>query len=201
MSETMSRRQALFMTAGTLGTAMLGAAAISGKASAATMGKEPADSTFDTEMVLKILVKLGETEDMGESADGHRINYPIIGGTFTGKGMKGTVIPGGADMSVRRNDGVTWVDALYRLRTDDGQVIIIHNAGIWRPNEDGLRKLQAGEKLEEKDYYCLTSPYFRTPPGKHAWMSQYIYVGTIDDVSENEVLIKCYTVRQKNAAL
>lgn len=158
--------------------------------------RAPGEWTLSSELVLQIHVNLGKTEDMGMSADGHRINYPITGGYFSGRGLKGSVIPGGADMSVERNDGVTMINALYRLKTDEGDTIIIDNAGIWRPNETGLKKLQAGAKLLAEDYYCLTTPKFKTPTGKHNWLTQNIFVGTIDDVSDNAVLIGCYLMNQ-----
>lgn len=154
--------------------------------------KETKPQRVSNELVMQIHVKLGPEEDMGKGADGHRINYPIVGGTFVGKGMKGTVVPGGADMSVERADGVTHIDALYRLKTDDGQIIIIHNAGIWRPNAEGLAKQAKGQELKESDYYCRTIPSFKTQPGTYAWLSDYVYVGTIDDVSDDEVLIGVY---------
>ncbi len=156
--------------------------------------KETKPSRISNELVMKINVKLGPPEDMGKGADGHRMNFPIVGGTFVGEGIKGVVIPGGADMSVERDDGVTMIEALYRLKTDDGQIIIIHNAGIWRPNAVGLAKKAKGEKLVESDYYCRTVPSFKTQPGKYAWLSDYIFVGTIDDVAIDEVLIGVHRV-------
>jgi hypothetical protein len=156
--------------------------------------KETKANRVTNELVMQIHVKLGPEEDMGQGADGHRINYPIVGGTFVGKGLKGTVVPGGADMSVERADGVTLIEALYRLKTDDGQIIIIHNPGIWRPNADGLAKQAKGQELAEADYYCRTTPSFKTQPGNYAWLSDYVYVGTIDDVSDDEVLIGVYRV-------
>lgn len=192
MSEsTLTRRETL------VGLAALGLG--SAGVQAATFSPKPifTDRTLKAELVLQINVKLSDTEDMGKGADGHRINYPIVGGYFSGRGLKGEVIPGGADMSVTRADGVTLIQALYRLRTDDGQVIIIDNAGIFRPNQSGLKKLAAGEELLEKDYYCLTAPNFKTPPGKYNWLTEHIFVGTIDDISEHEVLIGCYLMQQQ----
>ncbi|WP_171006487.1 hypothetical protein [Pseudomonas sp. 2FG] len=46
----------------------------------------------------------------------------------------------------------------------------------------------------ESDCYGRTVPSFKTQPGKHAWRSDYIFVGTIDDVSSDEVLIGVYKV-------
>lgn len=54
------------------------------------------DNRLSNELIRQINLKLGPPEDMGKGPDGTRINYPIIGGTFTGKGMQGTVVPGGA---------------------------------------------------------------------------------------------------------
>lgn len=159
--------------------------------------KEKIPNRLSNELVMQISVKLGPREEMGKGPDGMRINYPIIGGTFVGKGMKGTVVPGGADMSVIREDGVSMINALYRLKTDDGQIIIIDNAGIWRLNESGLAKKAKGLELrdmKESDFYCRTTPKFKTQPGKHAWLNDYIFNGTIDGVSEHEVLISVYQV-------
>lgn len=188
---TFTRRDAL------IGLAAVGLGSAGVQAASFTPKPVFSDRKLDAELVLQINVKLGPTEDMGSGADGHRINYPIAGGYFSGRGLKGEVIPGGADMSVRRADGVTLIQALYRLRTDDDQVIIIDNAGIFRPNKAGLEKLAAGKELLEQDYYCLTSPVFKTPPGKYNWLTENIFVGTIDDVSEHEVLIGCYLMRQQ----
>ncbi|WP_078084387.1 DUF3237 family protein [Microbulbifer mangrovi] len=185
--------------AGVIGVAGIGSLGLA-KATASRaqpLGNIPEERQLSAELVLQIHVALGETEDMGKTADGHRINYPIIGGHFSGRGLKGKVIPGGADMSIERADGVTMINALYRLNTDDGETIIIDNAGIWRPNANGLKKLKAGDKLLAEDYYCLTSPKFSTSVGKHNWLSQNIFVGTIDDVeNENAVLIGCYMMNQ-----
>lgn len=164
---------------------------------AATELKESIPNRIDSELVMQVNVKLGPLEDMGKGADGHRINYPIIGGSFFGKGMRGSVVPGGADLAVDRNDGVTLIDALYRLKTDDGQIIIIHNAGIWRLNESGLAKQAKGIALEDmldSDAYCRTVQSFKTQPGKYAWLSDSIFVGSIDYLSESEVLIGVYRV-------
>ena len=194
---SLARRNVL-KTAGNL-ISVLGVVALLGISTGAAAAelKETKPKRIDSELVMQINVKLGPLEDMGKGADGHRINYPIIGGSFVGKGMRGSVVPGGADLAVDRNDGVTLIDALYRLKTDDGQIIIIHNAGIWRLNEQGLAKQADGIALEDmldSDSYCRTVPSFKTQPGKYAWLSDSIFVGSIDYLSESEVLIGVYRV-------
>jgi len=157
--------------------------------------KEIVPNRIQHELVMQIDVKLGPTEDMGSGADGYRINYPIIGGRFIGKGgLSGSVVPGGADMSVRRQDGVGHVEALYRLRTDDGQIIIIHNAGISRLNEVGLEKQARGEEPGSADRYRRTVPSFKTQAGPYSWLSDYIFIGTIDRLNPEGVMISIYKI-------
>jgi len=157
--------------------------------------KEVFPNRITHELVMQLDVKLGPTEDMGVGADGHRINYPIIGGTFIGKdGLSGTVVPGGADFSLRRSDGVDLVEALYRIKTDDGQIIIVHNAGIFRVNEVGREREARGDTPEPGDIYARTIPSFKTQPGPYRWLSDYIFFGTIDPVGEDGVLISIYKI-------
>jgi hypothetical protein len=120
------------------------------------------------EWVMNILPFCTAPEAMGDpadqtSADGTRdVAWPIVGGTFYGKGIKGTVIPGGGDFPVTRPDGVQIVDALYRLKTDDGVQIIIHNKGP-RYTDSKFRLL----------------PTFNVPGKKYAWLRESVFVATL----------------------
>ncbi|MFO1465913.1 MAG: DUF3237 family protein [Steroidobacteraceae bacterium] len=118
--------------------------------------------------------------------------WPIIGGRFEGKGIRGTVIPGGGDFPVLRPDGVEVIDALYRLRTDDGVQIIIHNVGLTYP----------GAKPGQERYRL--TPQFIAPVGKYDWLNRGIFISTLTDVpkgmelakgsSQNDRLIQVYRV-------
>ena len=54
---------------------------------------------------------------VGETPVGLKRVVPILGGTFTGPEIRGTIVPGGADWQYVRADGVTVVEARYLLRT------------------------------------------------------------------------------------
>jgi len=120
------------------------------------------------EWVMDIVPFCTEPEFMGEkadqvSADGDRYDvWPIIGGTFRGRGIQGTVVPGGGDFPVVRPDGVVIVDALYRLKTDDGYEIVIHNTG---------------HAYTENTYRLL--PTFNVPGRKYAWLRESVFVATL----------------------
>jgi len=137
---------------------------------------------FTIALALRLHVLIGPMEVLGPCHDGFRENYPIVGGHFAGPRIRGEVLPSGADISVLRSDGVCEIDALYRIRADDGAVIIVHNRGLWR---DPARS-PTGRG------YLRTTPRFIAPQGPHAWLNESLFVGTVDDLVPGELMISCY---------
>jgi len=148
------------------------------------------------ELVLELVVTCSKPEALGPetgSKDGQRRSiWPIIGGRFVGRDIKGVVVAGGGDFPVIRPDGVTIVDALYRLRTDDGVTIIIHNKGL---------SMASGQPGGRPRYRL--SPEFTAPSGKYDWLNKHLFVAnlttTIPDgrrlarsENENDRLIHVY---------
>jgi hypothetical protein len=115
---------------------------------------------------MNLVVTCSKPERPGVSAegpDGVRDEiWPIVGGRFEGPNIRGTVIPGGGDFPVTRPDGVVIVDALYRLLTDDGAEIIIHNKGL----------------AYSEDKYRLV-PEFIATKGKYDWLNKSIFISTL----------------------
>ncbi len=129
---------------------------------------------IETELVLNIVATCSDMEatggkEAGEmSKDGIRDEvWPIIGGRFWGKGIRGTVVPGGGDFPYVRPDKAVVVDALYRLKTDDGVTIVIHNKGLGYPATPG-----------REERYRL-QPEFFAPAGKYEWLNKSIFVATL----------------------
>ncbi len=147
-------------------------------------------------LVLQLVVTCSAPERpaaAAESKDGRRTEiWPIIGGRFEGPGIRGTVVAGGGDFPVVRPDGVEVIDALYRLRTDDGVTIIIHNAGLTYP----------GAKPGDERYRL--APQFTAPVGRYDWLNRHLFIATLTDVpkglelakgtAENDRLIQVYQV-------
>lgn len=137
--------------------------------------------TVDQEPVLQLYVTLSDKVEIGSSDDGMRYIVPITGGYFVGDGIRGEVMPGGADWQVVRADGVKTITALYSIRTDDGHVIIVDNRGITH-SQDGAD-------------YKRTIPKFHAPQGKYEWLNKSLFVGTISSVQEpRAVIIRVYAV-------
>lgn len=184
---TMGRRQCLG-----LGLIALAGSALPKMACAAEM------TSFDTpglELVMNLVVTCTDPQAVGGDAaskDGKRTEiWPIVGGRFEGKGIRGEVIPGGGDFPVTRPDGVEVIDALYRLKTDDGVQIIIHNKGLYYPATAG-----APQRFR-------LVPDFTAPVGKYDWLNRAIFLSTLVEVPEtmklagpgqNDRLIQVYRV-------
>lgn len=179
--------------AGVVAPVLALACAVAGTAHGWTL---TAQDTPRLELVMQLVVTCSTPERPAaaeDSKDGKRREiWPIIGGRFAGKGISGRVIAGGGDFPVLRPDGVEMVDALYRIRTDDGVTIIIHNRGLTYPGA------HPGEER-----YRLT-PEFIAPVGKYDWLNRSVFIATLTDVppalrlargpKENDRLIEVYKV-------
>ena len=190
-----SRRTLLAGGAGALAAATIAGQAAAAPASGTLAGVGSLDPV-KLELVMNLVVTCSSPEAMGpveDSKDGKRGDvWPIIGGRFEGPNIRGTVVPGGGDFPVLRPDGAVIIDALYRLKTDDGITIIIHNRGLGYRGGDG-----------KSEMYRL-APEFIAPVGKYDWLNKSIFVSTLVDVpapfrlakgkTENDRLIQVYRV-------
>ena len=79
------------------------------------------------EFLYEAIADIGPTIPLGASPLGERRMVNILGGRFAGPGLNGVVLAGGADRQLVRADGVTELDALYEMRTDDGAVLTVNN--------------------------------------------------------------------------
>ncbi|HEY8537557.1 MAG TPA: DUF3237 domain-containing protein [Steroidobacteraceae bacterium] len=130
-----------------------------------------AAESFETptlEHVLTVRANIDAPLSMGKTPQGERRVIVITGGTFEGPGMKGTIMPGGEDWQLLREDGVTELDARYWLRTDDGAVIRVHNQVLLGPAaETGANR------------YARSTVRFEAPIGKYDWLNKAVFVGTL----------------------
>jgi hypothetical protein len=144
-------------------------------------------------------VELGPERDLGRGEGGQRIDYPIIGGRFSaldpaGLALEGTVLAGGADHFLMRDDGIGELDARYRLAGSDGSVVEIHNRGLWVPDAGGQARLAAGDEPLADELYCRCTPVFRAPAGPFAWLNAHVFAGRADYPAPRRVLISVYRV-------
>ena len=150
------------------------------------------------EWVMSLDVLIAEAEVVGPCADGFRVNYPIIGGTFECRGAKGRVLPGGADTYRLRPDGIGELDARYSLLCEDGSLINVHNLGLLRLTEAG-KALEARDiwPIPESEYLCTCAPRFQVAEGALSWLTQQTFTGLVHYPTADRVKIRCFALAPK----
>jgi hypothetical protein len=136
-----------------------------------------------TRLAWEAVVDIAPVIDLGDSPLGKRRMIPITGGTFVGPRLRGKVLPGGADRQLVRKDGVTLLNALYEMQTDDGAVITILNRVIIDPSD----------KLAP---YSRSMVEATAPEGPNGWLNRRIFVGDLHGLppERRAVVIRVYEV-------
>jgi hypothetical protein len=119
---------------------------------------------------------------------------PVVGGPVAGPLFNGSVIPGGGDWSTTRGESCQ-VEARYLIRSDDGAVVDVLNRGYWLSSPSVDARLEAGESVEESEYYFRCAPIFRTDDPRYLWMAQHQFVGKALDGGEGLIRIQVFLVR------
>ena len=136
----------------------------------------------ELELVMTLRVEIAPALEVGEVGPGFRRVIPITGGNFEGPAIRGEVLPGGADWNLTRPDGVAEVWARYTLRTDDGVLVGVTNAGLIVPQPDG-------------SLYARTSPQFEVAGERYTWLRRGAFVGTLLPMaSEGAVQLQFFRV-------
>ena len=117
-----------------------------------------------TRPLMTLRLSTARTQDIGEGPHGTRVTFPIIGGVFEGDRLRGKVLPGGDDWTVKRPDGVIELDLRITLETDDGALVHM--------TFDGIRDDEAPGAP-----YFRTLPRFETAAPKYAFLNRLLSVG------------------------
>ncbi len=143
--------------------------------------------------VMRVSVEVSAPMELGEIAGVKKRIIPITGGSFEGPGIKGKVLPFGADWQYTRPDGVAVLEARYTLQTDDGRLITVENRGF-RHGVPGLAAMIAsGKKVPRSQYYFVTAPVFEASDEGLAWLTKAICVGEAERQT-NRVVVDVWQV-------
>ena len=145
------------------------------------------------EFAFEVRAEVADPTIVGEVPAGTRRIIDIVGGTFDGPKLKGIVRPGGADWQIVRADGFTEVDARYTLETEAGDLIYVSNLGIRHAPPDVIRRLNAGELVDQTQIYFRSVPKFETAAPELQWLMRSIFVAT-GERYPNGVVIKFWRV-------
>ena len=117
-----------------------------------------------TRPLMTLRLATAPTQNIGAGPHGTRVTFPITGGSFDGDRLRGRVLPGGADWTVKRPDGVIELDLRITLQTDDGALIHMTFEGI---RDDGA---PGGPSIR-------TLPRFETAEAKYSFLNRLLAVG------------------------
>ncbi len=149
---------------------------------------------LSTEFVFEAHVNVDSPLVIGESSHGLRRVIPISGGTFSGPGISGRVVPGGADWQFVRPDGVLEILAKYTLETSDGVLVSVDNRGVRHAPPEVLERMSKGEMVPASEYYFRTSAQFEAPLGsKYEFLNRAVFVGVGERVP-GAAIIRFYKV-------
>jgi hypothetical protein len=131
-----------------------------------------------TKHVLTMQLETGTPQAVGATPVGRRLVVPILGGTFEGERLKGTVEPGGSDWITIRADGAFALDVRLVLKTNDDALITLTYRGLRHGPADVIAKLGRGEPVPASEYYFRAAMSFETASETYGWLNRIVAVGT-----------------------
>jgi hypothetical protein len=124
------------------------------------------------EFAFTVFALMDRMDIIGPSNAGVLRRFPIRSGTVEGPGIRGELLPGGADWQTLRPDGGLLLEAKYSFRTDDGVLVQVYNRGLaWLPGATSWPGPHPPTR---------TSAQFIAPDGKYDWLNRYVFVSSID---------------------
>lgn len=145
------------------------------------------------EFAFEVRARVADPTVIGKLGTGTRRIIDILDGTFEGPGIRGTLVPGGADWQLIREDGFTEVDARYTLRTDSGHLIYVSNVGIRHAPPEVMRRLNAGQEVDASEVYFRAVPKFEAAARELEWLTRSIFIAT-GERYPNGVIIRFWRV-------
>jgi hypothetical protein len=150
---------------------------------------KPAAPKLD--LVFNLHLELGKPTDVGQIGPaGSRRVVPVAGGTLEGPGLKGKIMPG-ADYQIIHPDGLVEIDAHYVVQMENGDSIYITNRGMRHGPAEVLKKLNAGEKVDQSLIYFRTVISVETAATDNKKLARSILV-SVGERQPNEAVLHVY---------
>jgi len=131
-----------------------------------------------SEFLFRMALQAG-TPQMSAAGGGKELRVvPVIGGTFEGPSLSGTLVPGTtADWLRLEPDGTAHMDVRLVMRTHAGQHFFMQYSGVRSGPPDVLARLGRGEAVEPDEYYFRIAIRFETSDPELAWLNRVLGIG------------------------
>ena len=116
----------------------------------------------------QVRCEVGALVTLGRGRYGERRYVPLLGGTVVGPELNGSVVEGGVDWQIQRDDGALEIAAHYVVRSDDGALIEVRSDGLRHGPPDVMARLARGEVVPRDAYFFRTLMRFET--GAARWL-------------------------------
>ena len=120
------------------------------------------------EFLAQVRCEVGALVNLGTGPYGERRCVPLLGGSVSGPGLNGAILPGGADWQILRADGALDIQAHYIVRTIDGALVEVDSRGLRHGPPAVMQRLARGEAVAPGDYFFRTLMRFQT--GHADWL-------------------------------
>ncbi|MEH6542509.1 MAG: DUF3237 domain-containing protein [Porticoccaceae bacterium] len=114
--------------------------------------------------------------DVGPGPYGNRMIFDVIGGTFTGDKLRGTLLPSGGDWILIDEQGVGKLDVRITLQTEDGALLYVQYHGVLAMNEAVNVAIGGGKAMDFGDTYFMTQPRVETGDERYRWLNDIVAV-------------------------
>ena len=121
-------------------------------------------------------VQVGSPVLLGNDGFGEARIVPILGGSVSGPGLTGAILPGGADEQRIRADGLTRIHARYVIRAEDGALIRVDSQGLRHAPPEVMAALMRGEKVDPALVYFRTVIRFETAAPAHDDLNRALFL-------------------------
>jgi len=142
---------------------------------------------MNSRLLMTLQVTVAGAEKVGAVPYGTRVIAPIASGHFEGPRLRGKVLPGGADWTLLRSDGVLELDLRLALETDDGALIQMTSFGLRHGPPEVIAALARGERVDPSTYYFRTTPRFETAHPRYAFLNRLLAVSAGDRRAEGPI--------------
>ena len=139
-----------------------------------------AQTSIAVEHLFKMTAEIAPRAFLQNGPQGTRAIVPVLGGTFEGPKLRGTIEPPAGDWVTVRADGSYKLDVRLTLRTDDGALILMTYTGIGIPTEGGSS--------------IRNAPLFETGDPRYAWLNRVQAVGIGGRTGEARVNYEVYAL-------